>query len=75
MSNNRLIDADCLLFCLLFKVTVEKRSAVDGSLVWTRAEVAVVQYGWFHTSLSDDGSLLYLWPGTQGAWIAALTTD
>eukprot|EP00041_Stephanoeca_diplocostata_P011355 m.187234 g.187234 ORF g.187234 m.187234 type:complete len:234 (+) comp18501_c0_seq7:733-1434(+) len=55
-------------------VTVEKRHLHDGSLEWTHANIASVQYGWFSTSLSANGDLLYIWPTTQGGWVAALST-
>ena len=53
-------------------ITVEKRSLKDGSLVWKKERVAHVKYGWFEMEVSVDGSLVYLWPGVEGAWVAAL---
>lgn len=56
-------------------VGLEKRNLHDGSLVWVRSDIASVQYGWFDMALSENASLLYVYPSTQGAWIAALRVD
>eukprot|EP00035_Acanthoeca_spectabilis_P012468 m.222465 g.222465 ORF g.222465 m.222465 type:complete len:406 (-) comp15625_c0_seq3:2568-3785(-) len=56
-------------------VDIEKRSILDGSLIWSKDSGARVQYGWFDTTVSSDESLLYLWPRTQGAWLAAYPTN
>jgi len=56
------------------ELRVEKRSLQDGSLVWVKGNVTFVKYGWFGSSLSENGNLLYLWP-TSSTWFAAIEVN